>query len=406
MSSSVSYAYTIRQEALRRQAEERAARDAFEGAWRRQEQLREEALALHAVWGDAIEVPAAVEAASASRGVAQWRSLQSAVEKQTRAARERLASQLTAARVAAIEAGMTRLGSADSKPIDAAAVLAARRAEAERAVEESERKDEEEAERELESTVVRLVARLDADAPPQEVTRVERATLAAREARSASGREQSLDALRAQVQAANAAAAAVRERAAEIDRLEANLDGCPGPQADAVRELLSSLRPRPEPLPSGLGAMVAAALEDGDRRARSAYVAAELGKALTEMGYELGPEFTTTLATSGRALATRPSWQGYGVAVSCSGDPARLDLDVVRGEASRADQAARDLEVEREFCAGRPALLDHLAAAGIDASQSRITAEGTAQLRVEPGLFAEQHGEQHAAEPRAKEMER
>ncbi len=402
MSSSVSYAYTVRREALRREQEERAARDACESARRRHQQLREEALALREVWGEAIEVPAAAEAAGASRDVPRLRSLQGAVEVQTEAGRARLAAQLTDARVAAIEAGMTRLGAAGSEPIDAVTALASRRSEAEKAEEGSE----EEAARELEGTIVRLVARLEADAPAEDVARVERATLAAREASGAAARELALDALRVQVQEANGAAASARERAEELARLEARLEGCPGPQADAARELLSSLRPRPEPLPAGLQAMVEAALEDGDRRARSGYVAGELGRALAEMGYEVGPEFTTTLAASGRALATRPGWQGYGVAVSCSGDPPRLDLDVVRGEASRADQAARDLEVEREFCAGRPALLDHLAAAGIDASQSRIVAEGSVELLVEPALFAgEGRDERGAAAPRAREIE-
>ncbi len=380
MSSSVSYAYTVRQEELRRERERRAAEDALRKAAQRYEALRERAAALRDSWGGEIEVPGRLEAATAT-DTAGLRAASEAVQREVESAASRLDAQLREARVATVRAGIAKLGSGEGAPIEAAAALAERRRQ------RSADPGPEASGEDVEETLARLVGRLDPEADEEGVERVEDSIEAVRAAGTDAGREQAVAALRVCVQTANAGAARAAEQERALDELEERLDGCRGPEAGSARRLLAAARAGSDP-PVDLVAAVDAAVAVEEHRSKADYVARQLGTVLAEMGYEVGPEFSTTLVAAGEVLVERPAWSGYAVAVSCSGDPAQLEFEVVRGAATRADQAARDLEVEREFCATRPEILGQLARAGVDASQARIVPEGTAALRVEPGLGA------------------
>ncbi|MGA8744947.1 MAG: hypothetical protein WB507_03680 [Solirubrobacterales bacterium] len=396
MSSAVSYEYRVREEELRRRRELQAARDALLAAEQRYERMRVHAAEQQQTWGDSVSVPDRLASAVPSEDAAQLRGAAQRFEQSTSAAEKRLDDEVVAARIAAFQEGMSAIKRGASEPIAAEAAL-------ERTAPVLADGGPEGEEEEVEAALARLIARLDPAVEDRVVEEVRVAADAVRRATSASGREQGVNALRLNVQEANGEARERRERERLLDRSEARLNGFDGPEAVGARRLVAEIRGGRE-VPADLEATVDAAVERETRSQEAEYVSEELRSALEGLGYRVGPDFETTLLSDGYTQFSRSEWAGYAVRVRSGGHPPRLNFNVVRGDASRADQEARDKEVEEEFCDRQVEVIERLAQAGISAERTRVVEPGDKPIQVVEGLEGAAGAE--ASRAAAKEMGR
>ncbi len=378
MSSAVSYEYRVREEELRRRRELQAARDALLAAEQRYERVRERAVEQQQTWGASVSVPDRLASAAASEDAVQLDGAAQRFEQSTSAAEKRLDDEVVAARIAAFQEGMSAIKLGASAPIAAEAAL--RRTASAPADGGPEGEEEE-----VEVALARLIARLDPTVEDGVVEKVRIAADAVRCATSASGREQGVEALRLRVQEANGEARERRERERLLDRSEARLNGFDGPEAVGARRLVAEIRAGRE-APADLEATVNAAIEKETRSQEAEYVTEELRSALEGLGYQLGPDFETTLLSEGYTQFSRSEWAGYAVRVRSGGHPPRLNFNVVRGDALRADQEARDKEVEKAFCDRQAKVIERLAQAGISAERTRVVEPGEKPIQVVEGL--------------------
>lgn len=397
MSSAVSYAYRVREEELRRQRELQAARDALSAAEQRYERARQRAAEQQQTWGDSISLPEQLARHVGSTDAGQLRSATQQLERNAATAEKQLDDEVVAARIAAFKQGMSSVEHKSSGPVAAAEVLG-------RPTPTRADKEQDGGDAELEETIFRLVSRLEPDADGQAVEKVRAAAELARAARAASGREQGVGALRLLIQEANHAVRESRSRLAILDRSEARLNGFDGPEAAAVRQLVSAIRSQARDVPPDLEAAVGAAIEKETRAQEADYVAAELRGALEHLGYRVGPDFETALLSEGYTQFTRAGWSGYAVRVRTGGHPPHLNFNVVRGEATRTDQEARDREVEQEFCDRQAAVIEQLAEAGIAAERTRVVEPGEKSIQTVAGLHDGIEGE--ASRPATREIGR
>jgi hypothetical protein len=404
MSSAVSYAYRVREEELRRQRELQAARDALRSAALRHERLRQRATEQQQLWGNSISLPDRLTVSTESSDAAQLRAAAQRLESEITDAEKRLDEEIVGARIAALREGTAATRPEASRPVSAGEAIERSRRTRPAAAEPATGEEEGGDQGALEETLSRVVSKLDASAPGEAVVRVREAARLVRESSSASARQQGVDALRLLVQEANVEAREKRSREAALDRGEVRLNGFDGPQAAAARRLFAEIRDGQRDAPSDLEATVDAAIEAETRTQEAGYVAAELRGALEGLGYELGPEFGTALLKEGFTEFTRAGWDGYAVRVRTGGPPPRLNFNVVRGSATRPDQAARDLEVEQEFCDRQPRVLERLARAGIDTERTRIVEPGERELQVVEG-FGESAGAE-VSRSAARKMDR
>lgn len=396
MSSAVSYAYRVQQEELRRQRELQAARDALLAAEQRYERLRERAVEQRQTWGDSISLLDRLAPRTASTA-AQLNGAAGELAQKIAASEKQLGDEVVAARIAAFQSGMGSAQVEGAQPVTAASAI-------ERSPRPRAEAEQDGSEAEAEEALTRLIAKLDPAADDEIATRVQAAAELVRRSESAVGREQGVGALRLLVQEANQKVREERSREALLDRSEARLNGFDGPESASVRRLVSEIRQRRRELPADLEATVDAALEQESRSLESGYVAEQLRGALEGLGYQLGPDFETTLLTSGYTQFTRSNWPGYAVRVRSGGKPPHLNFNVVRGEASRTDQSARDREVEEEFCDRQDEVIERLARAGIAAQQTRIVEPGEKPIQIVDGL--EDASATEASRPAAKERGR
>jgi hypothetical protein len=373
VSSAVDYRYRVEQEALRRQRELEAARDALRAAERRYEAVRERARAQRQTWGDSIAIPAELESHHALTELTQVNGARSQREQRIAEVERRLNDQVVAARIATFREGIAGANKQATEAISAASVLSAPRPAEAQANDETD---------ETAETLSRVLSKLDADAGDQAVTKIHDAADLVRRSTSAAPREQGIGALRLLVQKANQEAREMRARAHALDELEQRLDGYRGPDAAAARELIVAAREDSAKAPPSLSEVVDSAAAKEERALEAEYVAKELRAALEDLGYEVGPDFETTLNEQGYTRFMRSAWPGYAVQVRTGGKPPRLNFNVVRGDAERSDQAARDQEVEKEFCDRQGEIVDHLARAGIATERIRVVEPGSRSLQV------------------------
>ena len=336
-------------------------------------------------------------APGAASTAAQLRSAAGELSQKIATAEKQLDDQVVAARIAAFRGGMASAQVGGAQPVTAASAIdRSRRPEAEAEPDESEV--------EAEQALTRLISKLDPAADDEIAAKVQAAAELVRGSESAVGREQGVGALRLLVQEANQKVREERSQEALLDRSEARLNGFDGPESASVRRLVSEVRQRRREMPADLEATVDAALEQESRSLEAGYVAQQLRGALEGLGYRLGPDFETTLLTDGYTQFTRSDWPGYAVRVRSGGKPPHLNFNVVRGEASRTDQSARDREVEEEFCDRQDEFIEQLDQAGISAQRTRIVEPGEKPIQIIEGL--EQAAETEASRPAAKERGR
>ncbi len=380
MSSASSYEYRVRAEALRREQERRAAEDALRAAELSYAQLRDDAVHAQATWGDSVEVPGEL-AVRWSSETAAMSAARIEVQRLTHDATKRLAEHVSAVRIGLMRSALANLGCSDdtvAAPKKASEVIALRPS--------SEERPDVPVELDHEATIERLLGRLEVAVEAGALEGVKTAAGRVRLAGSRSGRDRAIDMLRLEVQKANAAIEKRRAVAKKLDQFERRLDGCRGPEAGATRRLLGKAREEHSAAPiRELELKVEAALIAEEVIAPASFVAETVERVFRESGYEVGPR-PSTIAAGGALLVAHSDWPGYGVEVSAGGDPRRLAFELVRGEADRTDQAARDKEVEKQFCSRQDDFLEAFDAAGVEVREIHRLKPGERHIVVRPDI--------------------
>lgn len=235
----------------------------------------------------------------------------------------------------------------------------------------------------FEDAVRRIVGRLRDDVLPQDREQVDRSLDLFAAATSTDERRRWEVELRHAVDEANRGAAALDEEVDRARQLLADLRAStaePPPDLDAALSAVVARRARlSEVLVAAVREVVTAAMAVAD----TSFVSAAVADSLLELGYELGPAFDSALVEDGVAHVRRrdPRWSDHGVRVRLDGDGGGLLFHVVRASDAEAS-ATRDVELEEEWCADLPGLLDGLSTHGVDLQIRTRAAPG--ELAVAP----------------------
>lgn len=230
--------------------------------------------------------------------------------------------------------------------------------------------------RSVADTVMRLLDRLRADVPASTRDSVDAALERLTGSTTRAEQDRWITELRHAVDLANRTAER-RQRDTERARLLlADLQRLDAPPAELVDQLEQVLHGDAE-LVASLIEQVDAAVAAADAAEEAAVVASSVAEVLEELGYEVGESFGTVLARDGLAHVQpdAPDWRDHGVRVRLDPQGRRLGFHLVRA-AGRDDAAARDEQLEADWCEDVPELLTRIAARGL---QLELTA------RSQPG---------------------
>lgn len=149
-----------------------------------------------------------------------------------------------------------------------------------------------------------------------------------------------------------------------------------GPSSDldaALVDVIEGSADLAEVLVDAVREQVRAARDAADAR----YVTSSVGEVLVELGYDVGRSFDTVLARDGRAhvRGAGQQWDDHGIRVRLDTEQRELIFHVVRADDS-AEDAARDRDLEEDWCGDLPALLEGLGDRAVDL---------TITTRAEPG---------------------
>lgn len=245
------------------------------------------------------------------------------------------------------------------------------------------RAEEEDAQAEVRASAARVAARLDLAASADESRRI--AELVAAIQPNDPQAEARLDLLRAAVAEINGGHRAAADRAQGVDEALTALAAVSHGDVSAVRARLHTARTGQGPLPAELSARVARLVEEAHAEAERAYVAQALREAFTDLGYDVGEQFTTVLEANGVAdIAT--SWEGYRVRVRRQPPGRSVLLNVVRGQGDAS--AEDDRAVEAAICEAYPHITDQLSASGIRFDRTRALEAGAVRVQVDSTLPA------------------
>jgi hypothetical protein len=192
---------------------------------------------------------------------------------------------------------------------------------------------------------MRIVRRLPGDASSQSVERCEQLVAEV----GLIGREGScavlLTALRVEVQAARDRSETVSMNRDELARLYRQLDGLDGEEVRSVRGYLRGL-PLDAPLPSGLVAKVEGVRQEALREQDRRFALQVTREVLEELGYALGEDFVTVVASGDGAVLPLSASRRHGVRVRERAG--QLLFNVVRFD--KTDDGSSDDDASTAFC--------------------------------------------------------
>jgi hypothetical protein len=148
--------------------------------------------------------------------------------------------------------------------------------------------------------------------------------------------------------------AAQREAAAvtlaELIAMQTRVAELAGPETGQLRSRIADLiNHRAEAVPPDLAAAVEAAVSSADDEADRQCVVAAMRKALINLGYVVGPEFSTGLLGRPSVAYARNGSTRYGVKIRLEPDHARFSAQAVKSDCQLSSRE-EDAAAEREFC--------------------------------------------------------
>jgi hypothetical protein len=137
---------------------------------------------------------------------------------------------------------------------------------------------------------------------------------------------------------------------AELAAMQARVAELGGPHAAQLSARIADLiSRRAEAIPSDLEEAVADAVRGADDEADRQCVVAAMRKALANLGYVVGPEFSNGLLGQPSVAYARNGASRYGLKIRLEPDSARFSAQAVKSDAELSSRE-EDIAAEREFC--------------------------------------------------------
>jgi hypothetical protein len=253
--------------------------------------------------------------------------------------------------------------------------------------------------REAAQRAVRLAAQLPADTSADTLERCR--DLAGKVAHSVATRADTLlAALRSEVQTARRHSERAATNRARIDELARQLDGCSGPDVDALRMRLRG-QPVDRDLPDDLADRVAEVRDRALRHADQQFVLQAVEAVLDDEGYELGEDFHTLVASDDGALVPLEGYQRHAVRVRAT--DGTLLFNLVRFDDNGPDEFD-DRQAGDAFCESYTRIAEGMAEQGAPLSLDRHLPAGSGRMEWRAaGTWTEQRSARRARHERRRE---
>lgn len=157
------------------------------------------------------------------------------------------------------------------------------------------------------------------------------------------------------------------------------------PLARELQDILAGRRR----LTAQLRQQVAKEIENRQRVEDERYVGDSVRNALSELGYNVGPEFSTLFVEGGETYVQRSDWGDYFFALNVDREDSEFNFRVVR----KGDDAPLTIEQQRidrakeeELCKEVPAIVEKMAAAGVVLGSIRSLAPGSLPVQAIPSI--------------------
>lgn len=170
----------------------------------------------------------------------------------------------------------------------------------------------------------------------------------------------------------------IRAVRAELSALEARAAALSGPVATGLRERIARLLTEEViSMPPDLPALVEEAIRHADAEADWLHVVRVMNAALKSLGYRVGPDFSTELAGERATAYARSGSSRYGIKVRLEPGSARFTAQAVKSDAALTSPQ-EDAAAERDFCAALDSLVAVAARDGVSLD---------VDIRVKPGAY-------------------
>lgn len=190
-----------------------------------------------------------------------------------------------------------------------------------------------------------------------------------------------LDYVIAEVREAAEQAERIRTSRAELAALQARIADIRTATADNIRRRIADLiAGGAEAVPPDVAQAVDAVIQAADTEADRLHVVRVMATALEQLGYNIGPHFSTDLSGAQRTAYARSGSSGYGVKVRMEAGSTRFTAQAVKSDAVLTS-VEEDTTAEREFCAAFNQMIELAGRDGVALH---------ADIRVEPGAYSVQ----------------
>lgn len=173
----------------------------------------------------------------------------------------------------------------------------------------------------------------------------------------------------------------IRTSRAELAALQVRIADIRSATADNLRRRIAELIAEGlDTVPPDLARMVDALVQEADAEADRLHVVRAMATALAQLGYNIGPEFSTDLSGAQGTAYARSGSSGYGVKVRMEADSTRFTAQAVKSDAVLTS-VEEDTTAEREFCAAFNQMIELASQDGVELH---------ADIRAEPGTYSVQ----------------
>jgi hypothetical protein len=179
----------------------------------------------------------------------------------------------------------------------------------------------------------------------------------------------------------------VREKNQEAAlELIASLRGLEGVKVDEIRSQLTEVVNGLGMINSALRETVKSVAVEAKQAADTQYVAETLREEISNLGYQVGEDFSTLLVRGGRAEFVRRKNSEYGLSVQVDKVSKNIEMSLVRegdpGVRLTVEQRNKDLAAEKEYCDDVHTTLRALKDKGIENSITRQSPLGVSRVPV------------------------
>ena len=174
---------------------------------------------------------------------------------------------------------------------------------------------------------------------------------------------------------------ATQKSRAQRERIDALIGQLTAVDTEPAKQLLIRATKDHWDDPEVLARQVATVEREAQKLADRHFAMKVTAECLTDLGYEVEQGFETVSVEKGVGLVRRASWRGYALQIRAGANREDVAFNIVRLD-SPSGSAARDFEVETEFCEDFRRFVDAAATRGLDTRLTRREPPGALALQV------------------------